>query len=441
VDDLNAEQIREYRGTLTQPGKNSPWRNRSIEENLALFNEMKQGKFKNGEKVLRAKIDMASPNINMRDPVIYRILHENHHATGNKWCIYPMYDYAHPLEDAIEGITHSLCTLEFEDHRPFYNWALENLDDYKNERPEQTEFARLNLTRTIMSKRYLKRLVDEKVVNNWDDPRMPTICGLRRRGYTPESIRDFCERIGLAKRNSTVDAALLEFCLREDLNKKALRKMAVIDPLKLVITNYPQGTTEYVECLNNPEDESAGTRVVPFSRELYIEQEDFMEIPFKKFHRLSPGKEIRLKHAYYITCTDFVKDESGKVIQVNCTYDPESKGGWTKDGRKVKGTSHWVSKKHAVPAQIRIYDYLLKPQEEIKEGSDFFENLNPGSMTIIDKAFIEPGFGKLIPGTSYQFLRLGYFCVDPDSTPEKPVFNRSVTLKDTWAKLKKKASV
>lgn len=436
VCSLNAEEMRKHRGTLTEPGTNSPYRDRSIEENLELFEKMKSGEFADGEHVLRAKIDMASPNLNMRDPVIYRIANAHHHRTGDKWCIYPMYDFAHGLEDSIEKITHSVCTLEFEDHRPLYDWFLEELGVFH---PQQIEFARLNLTHTVMSKRKLLTLVEKNIVNGWDDPRMPTVAGLRRRGFTPESIRKFAEMIGVAKRASTVDYAMLEYCLREDLNRRAMRVMAVLDPLKVVIVNYPEDKSEELEAVNNPEDESAGTRMVPFSRELYIEREDFMEDPPKKYFRLSPGKEVRLKHAYYVTCVDVIKDEEGNITEVHCTYDPETRGGWSDDGRKVKGTSHWVSAKHGVEAEIRVYEKLFEKENplETEEGGDFLDNVNTESLKIVKGAVVEPYLGDVEAGRNFQFLRQGYYCSDPDSTPEKPVFNRTVTLRDSWAKAKK----
>ncbi len=437
VEDLSAEEIRQYRGTLKEPGKNSPYRDRSVEENLDLFRRMRAGEFEDGSKVLRAKIDMSSPNLNMRDPVMYRILHAEHPRTGNKWCIYPMYDWAHGLEDSIERITHSICTLEFEDHRPLYDWFLDQLDAYH---PQQIEFARLNLNYTIMSKRKLLRLVEENYVSGWDDPRMPTISGLRRRGYSPEAIREFSDRIGVAKTNSTVDFALLDHVLREDLNKRAIRVMGVLNPLKVVIDNYPEGQVEMMEAVNNPEDESAGTRSIPFSKEIFIEREDFREEANRKWFRLTPGKEVRLKHAYYITCTDVVKDDSGAITELHCTYDPASKGGWTDDGRKVKGTLHWVSAAHAVPAEIRLYEHLFTKEnpDETEEGQDFTANINPDSLKILTNSLVEPSLKEAQPGTYYQFLRQGYFCADPDTSAEKPVFNRTVTLRDSWAKIEKK---
>ncbi len=438
VDDLSAEEIRKYRGTLTEPGIESPYRNRSVEENLDLFERMRKGEFKDGEKVLRAKIDMKSGNLNMRDPVMYRIIHASHPRTGNKWCIYPMYDWAHGLEDSIERITHSICTLEFEDHRPLYDWFLDELGVYH---PRQVEFARLNLTYTVMSKRKLLRLVEEGYVRGWDDPRMPTIAGLRRRGYTPEAIRDFADRIGVAKSNSVVDYALLEHCVRDDLNKRAQRRMVVLNPLKVVIENYPEDQVEELEAENNPEDPSAGTRKVPFSRVIYIEKDDFREDAPRKWFRLAPGKEVRLKHAYYITCTKVIKDENGEVVELRCTYDPQSRGGWTQDGRKVKGTLHWVSAKHAVPVEVRLYEHLFLKEdpEDVEEGQDFTANINPNSLVVVEKALAEPGLQNAKPGERFQFLRLGYFCADlEDHSAEHPVFNRTVTLRDSWAKIEKK---
>ena len=439
VCDLSAEQIREYRGTLTEPGKESPYRNRSVEENLDLFIKMKNGEFPDGSRVLRAKIDMSSPNLNMRDPVMYRILRATHHRTGDAWCIYPMYDYAHPLSDYFEDITHSICTLEFEDHRPLYDWFLEALN-YEC-RPRQIEFARLNLNYTVMSKRKLLKLVKENYVKGWDDPRMPTISGLRRRGYTPESIRDFCERIGVAKTTSTVDIGMLEHCIREDLNTRALRAMAVLRPLRVVIDNYPEGQVEWFEAHNNPENPEMGTRKVPFSKVIYIEQDDFMENPPKKYFRLFPGNEVRLKHAYYITCTDVVKDPAtGEITELRCTYDPESRGGGTPDGRKVKGTIHWVSAEHAVNAEVRLYDSLFtisNPGED-KDGADFTSYLNPNSLEVLSNCKLEPSLAEAGAGDRYQFLRMGYFCTDAvDSKPGAPIFNRVVSLKDSWAKVAK----
>lgn len=436
VDDLTADQIREYRGTLTEPGKDSPYRNRSVEENLDLFERMKKGEFPDGSRVLRAKIDMASPNLNLRDPVLYRILHAEHHRTGDKWCIYPMYDYAHGQSDSIEGITHSICTLEFEDHRPLYDWCLDTLGIYH---PQQIEFARLNLNYTVLSKRKLIRLVQEKHVRGWDDPRMPSISGLRRRGYTPEAIRNFCDMIGVAKNNSVADIGMLEYCVRQDLNKRALRVMGVIKPLKVVITNYPEGQSEEFDAVNNPEDATAGTRKVPFSRVLYIEQDDFMENPPNKFYRLSPGREVRLRYAYFIKCEEVVKDAAGNVIEVRCTYDPTTRGGDSPDGRKVKATLHWVSAEHAVEAEVRLYNQLFNranPNDE-SEGKDFTAYINPNSLEVLPKCYVEPSLKDAQSGSYYQFERIGYFCVDPDTTAEKPVFNRTVTLKDEWAKLQK----
>lgn len=435
VCDLTAEQMREYRGTLTEPGKESPYRNRSVEENLDLFQRMRAGEFPDGSRVLRAKIDMASPNINMRDPVLYRILRAVHHRTGNKWCIYPMYDYAHPVSDAIEGITHSLCSLEFEDHRPLYNWILTALGFAQP--PRQVEFARLELTRTITSKRKLRQLIEESYVSGWDDPRMPTLSGLRRRGYPPEAIRDFISRVGVAKNNSTVDFAQLEHSVRETLNRWAPRAMAVLHPLKVVITNYPAGQTEEFATDVNPEDPAAGQRMVPFSGVVYIEKEDFLEDPPKKFFRLAPGREVRLKSAYYITCDEVVKDsQTGEIVELRCSYDPESRGGSTPDGRKVQGTLHWVSAAHAVPADVRLYDALFTSDDPEEDG-DFLAKLNPASLEVLTGCLVEPSMATAGVGARFQFMRHGYFCVDPDSTPEKLVFNRIVSLKDTWSKVAK----
>ncbi|MCP4259146.1 MAG: glutamine--tRNA ligase/YqeY domain fusion protein [Planctomycetes bacterium] len=436
VCDLTAEQTREYRGTLTESGKDSPYRNRTVEENLDLFEKMKKGEFPDGSRTLRAKIDMSAPNFNMRDPVMYRILHATHPQTGDKWCIYPMYDWAHGLEDSVEKITHSICTLEFENHRPLYDWFLDELGAYH---PQQIEFARLNLTYTVMSKRKLLKLVQENQVSGWDDPRMPTISGLRRRGYSPRAIREFCKRIGVNKFNSTVDIALLEHCLREDLNKNSPRVMAVLKPLKVVIDNYPQGQAEELEAVNNPEDPNAGTRKVPFSRELYIEQDDFMAEPVKKFYRLAPGREVRLRYAYFITCTDIIKDENGQIVELHCTYDPATRGGDAPDGRKVKSTLHWVSAQHAIEAQVRLYDHLFTKEnpDDTAEGEDFKSNLNHDSCQVINSCCVEPSLADAKPLGRYQFERLGYFCVDPDSTDEKLVFNRTVNLRDTWAKIQK----
>jgi glutaminyl-tRNA synthetase len=437
VCDLSPEETRLYRGSFTEPGKNSPYRDRSVEENLDLFARMRAGEFPDGSRTLRAKIDMASSNINMRDPVIYRIMRAEHHRTGNKWLIYPMYDYAHPLSDAFEGITHSICTLEFEDHRPLYDWFLEQVPVPCH--PQQIEFARLNLSHTVMSKRKLLQLVQEGHVRGWDDPRMPTIAGLRRRGYTPEAIRNFCDVIGVAKRDSMVDIALLEHCIRQDLNKRAPRVMAVLRPLRLVIENYPEGQTEQLEAINNPEDMSMGTRQVPFSRVIYIEQDDFRENPPPKFWRLAPGREVRLRYAYFIKCVGVVKDEkTGEITELRCTYDPHTRGGDAPDGRKVKTTLHWVSANHAAPAEVRLYDHLFtvaNPAEE--EGADFRTLLNPKSLEVIENCFVEPSLAQAQPGSRYQFERLGYFCVDPDSTKGKLVFNRTVTLRDEWAKIEK----
>ncbi|HOV08655.1 MAG TPA: glutamine--tRNA ligase/YqeY domain fusion protein [Spirochaetota bacterium] len=434
VCDLSPDELREYRGTLKTPGKESPYRNRSIEENLDLFARMRNGEFKDGEKTLRAKIDMSSGYIVLRDPVIYRIQRTTHHRTGDKWCIYPMYDFAHPLSDAIEGITHSICTLEFENNRPLYDWVVNECE--VPHKPRQIEFARLNLSYTVMSKRKLLELVTKNYVKGWDDPRMPTIAGLRRRGYTPESIRDFAERIGVAKADNMVDIAMLEHCIREDLNKKAQRVMAVLDPIKVIIDNYPEGQVEYVEAVNNPEDESMGKREVPFSRELYIERSDFMENPPKGYYRLYPGNEVRFKHAYYIKCESFVKDENGNIVEVHCTYDPSTKGGWSQDGRKVKGTIHWISAAHAVTCEVRLYDRLFTKEnpDDLEEGEDYKVNLNPDSLKVVT-AYIEPFIKSAKVGEKFQFDRTGYFCVDPDSTEDKLVFNRTVSLKDSWSKI------
>ena len=436
VCDLTPEEIRQYRGTLVEAGKESPYRNRSVEENLALFQKMKNGELADGSKVLRAKIDMSSPNMNLRDPIIYRIAHVEHHNTGTQWCIYPMYDYAHPISDAIEGITHSICTLEFEDHRPLYDWTLEALE-FELPRPKQIEFARLNMTNMIMSKRKLRALVEGGYVSGWDDPRMPTISGLRRRGYTPESIRDFCERIGVAKSNSTVDIAMLEHCIREDLNLRANRAMAVLRPLKIVIENYPEEKVEYLQATVAPDANPVnGYRNIPFGREIYIEQEDFMEEAPKKFFRLKPGGEVRLKHAYIIKCEDVIKDDSGNVIELRCSYDPDTKSGGANSGRKVKGTLHWVSAKHAIKAEVRLYDYLLLA-EKADEADDFISSLNPNSLEILNDCMVEPSLAWTAPGNRYQFLRQGYFCVDKESTMEKLIFNQVVGLRDSWAKINK----
>ena len=435
VDDSNAEEIRAMRGTLTEAGKESPYRNRSVEENLALFEAMKQGEFADGEKVLRAKIDMASPNINMRDPVIYRIAHATHHRTGDTWCIYPMYDFAHPLSDAIEGITHSICTLEFEDHRPLYDWCLESLGFDVNTRPRQIEFARLNLTNTVTSKRKLRQLVEEGYVAGWDDPRMPTISGLRRRGYTPAALRNFCSEVGVAKANSLVDVAMLEHCIRDDLNNNADRIMAVLHPSKVVITNYPEGKKEYMLAENHPI--KGGHRYMPFSRELYIEQEDFMEDAPKKFFRLKPEGEVRLKHGYIIKCEEVIKDAEGKVVELHCTYDPDSKTGGATANRKVKGTIHWVSAADALEAEVRLYDYLIETDEKGEVPADFLNAVNKNSLEVLQHVMVEPSAALTAEGTHYQFLRQGYYVVDKDSTPDHLVFNRVVGLKDSWAKVKK----
>ncbi|MBN1880454.1 glutamine--tRNA ligase/YqeY domain fusion protein [bacterium] len=436
VCDLTPEEIREYRGTLKEPGRESPYRNRTVSENLDLFRRMRAGEFPDGLRTLRAKIDMGSGNLNMRDPVMYRITRATHPRTGDAWCIYPMYDWAHGLEDSIERITHSICTLEFEDHRPLYDWFLEALDTY---RPQQIEFARLALTHTVMSKRKLLTLVKEGFVAGWDDPRMPTISGLRRRGYSPEAIRSFCEKIGVSKANSTVDYAMLEYCVREHLNLTAPRVMAVLDPLKVVITSYPDNQVEMLDALNNPEDETMGYRTVPFSREIYIEAADFMDNPPKKFFRLAPGREIRLKHAYYIVCDDVIRDKSGEIVELRCHHDPESRGGWTKDGRKVQGTLHWVSASHAVRGEVRLYDHLFLTDDplNVPEGTNFTDSINPNSISTIRTALFEQSLENVNPEARYQFIRHGYFCADRDSRPGYPVFNRTVTLKDTWAKLQK----
>ncbi len=437
VCDLTADEMREYRGTLTEPGKESPYRNRSAEENLDLFRRMRDGEFPDGSRTLRAKIDMASGNINMRDPVMFRILRAEHHRTGNKWCIYPMYDYAHCVSDSLEGITHSICTLEFEDHRPLYDWFLDELKVYHS---QQIEFARLNLSYTVLSKRKLIQLVREGHVKGWDDPRMPTLSGFRRRGYTPGAIRNFCDRIGVAKRDSTVDIALLEHCLREDLNRRAPRAMAVLRPVRVVITNYPEGDGEELEAVNNPEDPSAGTRKVPFSRVIYIEQDDFRDKPPKDFFRLAPGREVRLRYAYFIRCVGYVKSAvTGEITELQCVYDPATRGGDAPDGRKVKATLHWVSAAHALQAEVRLYDHLFTKADpgEVGEGEDFKSSLNPDSLEIMTSSCVEPSLKGAAPGTRYQFERQGYFSVDPDSSNDKLVFNRTVTLKDTWAKIQK----
>jgi glutaminyl-tRNA synthetase len=437
VDDLSAEEIRKYRGTLTEPGKDSPHRNRTPKENLDLFERMRKGEFPDGSRVLRAKIDMASPNLNMRDPVMYRILHAEHQRTGGKWCIYPMYDYAHGESDSIEHVTHSVCTLEFEDHRPLYNWFIEQLGIFPS---QQIEFDRLGLTYTLLSKRKLLQLVQGKHVTGWDDPRMPTLSGMRRRGYTPEAIRNFCAAIGVSKRTGTLELAMLEHFVREDLNKRAPRRMAVLRPLKVVIDNYPERQVEEVEAVNNPEDEGAGKRKVPFSKVLYIEQDDFREDPPKQYYRLSPGREVRLRYGYFITAKTVVKNDKGEVVEVQCTYDPATRGGNAPDGRKVKSTIHWVSAAHAVDAEVRMYDKLFTKEDpnQVEEGQEFTANLNPNSLEVIAKAKLEPALADAPVESRYQFERLGYFCVDPDSKPGHPVFNRTVALKDTWAKVEKK---
>ena len=438
VCDLTAEQVRQQRGTLTEPGQESPYRNRSIEENLDLLERMRKGEFPDGSRTLRAKIDMASPNLNMRDPVLYRILHMSHHRTGDKWCIYPMYDFTHGQSDSIEHITHSICTLEFEDHRPLYDWFIEQLGIYH---PQQIEFDRLNLTYTLLSKRKLLALVQNKLVRGWDDPRMPTISGMRRRGYTPESLRNFAGRIGVSKTNGTTELALLEYFVREDLNRRAARVMAVLRPLRVVIDNYPDGQVEHMEAVNNPEDPSMGNRTVPFSKVLYIEQDDFREDPPKQYFRLAPGREVRLRYGYLVTCTGVVKDSSGNVVELHCTYDPATKGGTTQDGRKVKSTIHWVSAGHAVDAEVRIYETLFNCEDPniVPEGQDFTVNLNPNSLEVVTGCKLEPSLREAAPGTPYQFERLGYFAADPDSTREMLVFNRTVALRDTWAKIEAKS--
>jgi glutaminyl-tRNA synthetase len=437
VDDLSAEEIRAHRGTLTEPGTPSPYRDRGVEENLELLRGMRDGAFPDGSKVLRAKIDMAAGNINMRDPVLYRILRANHPRTGDRWCIYPTYDYAHGQSDAIEHITHSLCTLEFEDHRPLYDWLVDNLP--VPSKPRQIEFARLNLNYTVLSKRRLLQLVNGGHVNGWDDPRMPTVSGIRRRGYPPQAIRDFVDRVGLAKRNSVVDLALLEHCVRTELNRTAQRRMGVLRPLKVVIENYPDGATEELEAVNNPEDPDGGTRPVPFGREIFIEREDFMEEPPKKFFRLAPGREVRLRYAYFITCREVIKDADGQVVELRCTYDPATRGGDSPDGRKVKATLHWVSAAHAVVAEVRLYDHLFSRPDPGADGN-FLDDLNPDSVEAIENALLEPSVAAAPPGDRLQLERLGYFCIDPDSIAERPVLNRTVTLRDTWAKVKAKTS-
>lgn len=436
VDDLSAEEIREYRGTLTEPGRNSPYRDRSAEENLDLFQRMRAGEFPDGSRVLRAKIDMASPNMNMRDPVLYRIKRASHYRTGDEWCIYPMYDFTHPISDALERITHSICTLEFEDHRPLYDWVLENVSVPCQ--PQQIEFARLNFSYTITSKRRLLQLVERGLVTGWDDPRVPTIAGVRRRGYTPEAIRDLCERVGVAKKNSLVDMAMLEHCVREDLNKRAPRVMGVLRPLRVVIENYPEGKVEEIEAINNPEDPGMGTRKVPFSRVIYIEQEDFMEAPPKRYRRLAPGREVRLRYGYVIKCEDVIKDDEGNIVELRCTYDPETLGGSTPDGRKVRGIIHWVSAAHAIQAEVRLYDRLFTI-ENPAEVENFVDYVNPNSLEVLTECKLEPSLAAAAPGSFYQFERQGYFCVDiVDSKPDSLVFNRTVALRDTWAKIQKR---
>jgi glutaminyl-tRNA synthetase len=437
VCDLSPDEVRRQRGTLTEPGQESPYRNRTVEENLDLFERMRAGEFPDAARSLRAKIDMASANLNLRDPIMYRILHAEHHRTGGKWCIYPMYDFAHGESDSIEGITHSICTLEFEDHRPLYDWYVEQLGIYH---PQQIEFDRLNLTYTLLSKRKLLQLVQQGLVSGWDDPRMPTISGMRRRGYSPEALRNFARSLGVSKTNGTTELALLEYHVREDLNKTALRVMAVLKPLKVVIDNYPEGQVEQMEAVNNPEDASAGARTVPFSKVLYIEEDDFREVPPPKYYRLSPGKEVRLRYGYFITATSVIKDAQGNVIEVHCTYDPATRGGDSPDGRKVKSTIHWVSAEHAIDAEVRVYETLFTREnpDEVDEGQDFTANLNPKSLEIVTGK-LEPSLANAAPGSRYQFERLGYFCVDKDSTPEKPVFNRTVALRDTWGKIEKKS--
>ena len=441
VCDLSADEMRKYRGTLTEPGKDSPYRNRSVDENLDLFKRMRAGEFADGARTLRAKINMASGNLNMRDPVMYRILHAEHHRTGNKWCIYPTYDFAHGQSDSTERITHSICTLEFEDHRPLYNWYLEQLGIFHS---QQIEFDRLSLTYTLLSKRKLLALVQNRQVNGWDDPRMPTLSGIRRRGYTPEALRNFCAAIGVSKTNGTIELGLLEHYVREDLNKRAQRVMAVLHPLRVVIDNYPEDLVEQMEAVNNPEDAAAGTRTVPFSRVLYIEQDDFRENPPKQYYRLSPGREVRLRYGYFITCTGVVKDEeTGEVVEVHCTYDPASRGGNAPDGRKVKSTIHWVSAAHALNAEVRLYETLFTREnpDETADGQDFTSNLNPNSLEVLNNAKLEPSLADAIAGNRYQFERLGYFCVDPDTTSERLVFNRTVALRDTWAKIEKRSKI
>ena len=438
VCDLSQEEIRQYRGTLTEPGRDSPYRDRTIEENMELFESMRSGAFDEGSRVLRAKIDMASGNLNLRDPVIYRIMKVPHHRTGDKWCIYPTYDFAHGQSDSIEGVTHSICTMEFEDHRPLYDWLLDELDVYH---PQQIEFARLNVSHTMMSKRKLLELVEQGYVTGWDDPRMPTLSAMRRRGYTPESIRTFCERIGVAKRQNTVEIAMLEHCVREDLNKKAFRVMAVLDPLRVVIENYPEGQVEELEATNNPEDPSMGSRTVPFTRELYIERDDFREDPPPKYFRLAPGREVRLRYGYFIRCVDVIKDDDGEVVELRCTYDPETRGGHAPDGRKVRGTIHWVSVGRSIPAEVRLYDHLftIERPDDASDGSDYRSNINPDSLEILTACRVEAGLSAARPGTPYQFERRGYFCVDSvDSSPDSLVFNRTVSLRDSWSRAQRR---
>ncbi len=437
VDDQSAEEIRLTRGTLTEPGRDSPHRDRSVEENLDLFERMRAGEFADGEKVLRARIDMASPNPVLRDPVMYRILRDPHHRTGDRWCIYPMYDWAHGQSDSIEGVTHSLCTLEFEDNRPLYDWFIEKLGIFPS---RQIEYARGNVTYTITHKRHLRELIESGRLSGWDDPRLPTLCGLRRRGVPPEAIRRFWSEVGVAKRDNNIDVSLLEFCIRDHLNKVAPRVMGVLRPLKVVITNYPEGESEQLEAVNNPEDESAGTRPIPFGRELWIEADDFMEDPPRRFFRLAPGREVRLRYAYFITCEEVVKDADGHVVELRCTYDPATRGGDAPDGRKVKATLHWVSAAHAVEAEVRLYDRLFRVEDplDVAEGEDWMDNLNPDSLEVRRNCWLEPGLGAAAPGTTVQFERLGYFCADPDSTPARPVFNRTVTLRDAWANIRKR---
>lgn len=438
VDDQSADDMRSARGTLTSPGTNSPFRDRPAEENLDLFRRMRAGEFADGSKVLRARIDMASPNLNLRDPVMYRILHAHHHRTGDDWCIYPMYDWAHGQSDSIEGVTHSLCTLEFEDHRPLYDWYIEQLGIFPS---RQTEYARGNITYTVTHKRYLSQLIESGRVSGWDDPRLPTLSGMRRRGVPPEAIRRFWTEVGIAKRDNNVEVGLLEYCMRDHLNKVAPRVMGVINPLKVTITNYPEGESELLDAVNNPEDESAGSRQVPFGRELWIEADDFMEEPVKKFFRLAPGREVRLRYAYFITCDEVIKDDSGEVVELRCTYDPATRGGDAPDGRKVKATLHWVSAAHAVEAEVRLYDRLFRVENptDVDEGEDWLDNLNPDSLTVLPSCYVEPSAAQLSGGASCQFERLGYFCVDPDGDGRRPVFNRTVTLRDAWAKAQKRA--